>query len=75
MTPAGWLVVPVLESPPSGALIGDRARAVADGVVLTKDAVVVGHHGDATLLAVPADVAPLLPAAADAGRLTLLLVP
>ena len=75
MTPAGWLVVPVLESPSSGASIGDRARAVADGVVLSNDAVVVGHHGDVTLLAVPSDVAPLLPAAADTGRLTLLLVP
>ncbi len=75
MTPPGWLVVPVVESPPSGAQLGDRARAVADGVVVSHDALVVGHHDDVTLIAVPDAVAPLIPAAADAGRLTLLLVP
>jgi len=75
MTPPGWLVVPILESPPSGAAVGDRARAVSDGVSISDDALVVGHHDDVTLLAVPAAVAPLLPAASDAGRVTLLLLP
>jgi hypothetical protein len=75
MTPTGWLVVPVVESPPSGAAIGDRARAVGDGIVFAGDVLVVGHHDDVTLIAVPAEIAPLLPAAADDGRLTLLLVP
>lgn len=75
LAPADWLVVPILESPPSGASVGDRARAVADGVVISDEALVVGHHADATLIAVPAEVAPLVPAAADSGRLTLLLVP
>lgn len=75
MTPHGWLVVPVLESPASGARLGDRVLVVADGLVLADDAVVVGAHADATLVAAPGDRAASIPAAADAGRVTLLLVP
>lgn len=75
LTPTGWLVVPVVESPPSGAATGDRTRIVSDGVSISTEALVVGHHGDATLLAVPASDAALVPAASDAGRVTLLLVP
>lgn len=75
LTPPGSLAVPVVESPPSGALVGDRVQVVADGIVVADDATVVGHHDDATLVAVPAADAALLPAAADAGRVTLLLVP
>lgn len=75
MTPAGWLAVPVVESPPSGAAEGDRVQVVSGGFVVSADAVVVGGFDEVTVLAVPADEAPLLPAAADAGSLTLLLKP
>lgn len=72
LVPAGWLAVPVVESPASGAGVGARAQVVADGIVLSTEALVVGHSGDATLVAVPASEAPLLPAA---GTIALLLVP
>jgi len=75
LTPSGWLAVPVSESPASGAAVGDRVHAVSDGVVISHDGLVVGRHDDVTLVAVPADRAPALPAADDAGALTLLLVP
>ncbi len=75
LVPAGWLGVPIVESPASGALIGDRVRVVSDGVVIAREALVVGHHDDVTVVAVPADVAPAVPAAADARSLSLLLVP
>lgn len=75
LTPAGWLAVPVVESPPSGAELGDRVRVVSDGIVLSATALVVGRFDNVTMLAVPAADAPLLPAAAIAGSLTLLLEP
>jgi hypothetical protein len=75
MTPAGWLVVPIIESPNSGASVGDRVQVASDGLVLSSQALVVGRFDDVTMLAVPAREAPLVPAAADAGSLTLLLEP
>lgn len=72
LVPPGFLAVPVIESPVSGAAVGDRVQVATDGVVLSADAIVVGHSPDATLVAVPADEAPLLPAA---DRVALLLVP
>ena len=75
LTPAGWRAVPVIESPPSGALVGDRVDVVSDGVVVSAAALVVGHHDAATLVAVPEHIAPVLPAAADTGHVTLLLRP
>ena len=45
MTPAGWLAVPVVESPRSGALLGDRVQVASDGFVISADAVVVGVAG------------------------------
>lgn len=75
MTPPGWLAVPVIESPRSGALIGDRVRVASDGFVVSAEAIVVGGFDDVTLLAVPADEAPLLPTASANGSLTLLLEP
>lgn len=74
-TPPGWLAVPISESPASGARIGDRVHVVSDGVVVSADGLVVGVHDDVTLVAVPSEAAPTIPAAADAGSLTLLLVP
>lgn len=75
ITPPGWLAVPIVESPPSGAAIGDRVQVASDGVVISADALVVGLHDDVTVLAVPAHEAALVPAAAAAGTATLLLVP
>jgi hypothetical protein len=75
LAPAGWLVVPVNESPASGATSGDRARVVGDGVVLSADALVVGHHDGSTLVAVPADEAASVAALAMRDGVTLLLIP
>lgn len=75
LIPDGWLGVPVVESPASGADLGARVVVVSDGFVLGQRAIVVGRTDDVTLIAVPAEVAPLLPAAAQGGNLTLLLVP
>lgn len=75
LVPDGWLAVPIVESVPSGAAVGDRVRIVSGGVVLAAEAVVVGHHEQVTLTAVPSDVAAMIPAAADADGVTLLLVP
>ena len=75
LVPDGWLAVPVLESPASGAAIGTRVHVVSDGVVLTDEAVVVGYHDDVTLVAVPASAAPMLPVASDNGSLALLMAP
>lgn len=73
LTPPGWLAVPIVESAPSGANVGDRVHVASDGVVLTGAGIVVGRHDDVTMLAVPADRAPAV--AAAQGHLTLLLVP
>lgn len=75
LVPPGWLAVPVVESPPSGAAAGDRVQLVSEGIVLAADAVVAGHHDDVTLVAVPAGVAAAIPAAAAAGTLTVLRAP
>ena len=75
LTPEGWLAVPVVESPRSGAVTGDRVQVASDGWILSSDALVVGRFDEVTLLAVPAAEAPLVPAAAAAGSVTLLLEP
>jgi hypothetical protein len=74
LTPSGWVVVPIVESPASGASIGDRVRAVGDGVV-GADGLVVGGDGDVTLVAVPQDAGPTIAGLASVGGVTLLLVP
>lgn len=75
LTPDGWLAVPIVESPASGAAIGDRVQIASDGIVVSGEALVVGRHDDVTVIAVPHDEAPLVPAAAQMGAVTLLLVP
>ncbi len=75
LVPVTWRAVPVVESPRSDAAVGDRVDVVSDGVVIAADALVVGGHDAVTLVAVPADVAPLLPLAASASSVTLLRVP
>ncbi|MDW3213957.1 MAG: hypothetical protein R8G01_08190 [Ilumatobacteraceae bacterium] len=75
LTPRGWVAVPVNESPVSGAAVGDRVRVAGDGVVLSTDAIVVGHHDGSSLVAVPTDEAAAIAALADHVGVTLLLVP
>jgi hypothetical protein len=75
LAPDGWLAVPIVESPASGAAIGDRVQLAGDGMVIAPEAIVVGYHDDVTLVAVPADLAPLVPAAAESGGLVVLLAP
>lgn len=75
LAPEGWLVAPVEDQPGSGAGIGEHVRVVSGGYVLVETAIVVGVDGHVTLVAVPADVAPLVPAAGETGRVTLLRVP
>lgn len=75
LAPTGWLVVPVEESPPSGATLGERVQVASDGFVLADEGLVVGFVEGATLVAVPPDAAPLLTAATTAGNHTLLRTP
>lgn len=75
LAPPGWLVAPVEESPPSGAGFGDRVQVASDGFVVAADAVVVGFVDGVTLVAVPADLAPLLPMASTTSSVTLLRAP
>lgn len=75
LVPEGWLAMAVVELIPSGAEIGATVQLVSDGVVLSTNALVVGRAGEAILLATPADIAPLIPAAAAAGGVSLLLAP
>jgi hypothetical protein len=75
LVPEGWLAVPIVESPRSGASIGDRVRLASDGFVISSDALVVAVIDDVTLVAVPADEAPTVAAAGAASGLTVLLRP
>lgn len=75
MIRTGWAAVAVAEPVPTGAVIGDRVAAVADGVVLAADGLVVGHTGDAVLVAVPEADAPPLADASAAGTAALVLRP
>lgn len=75
LVPTGWLIAPVRESPPSGAAVGERVQVVSDGFVVADTGVVTGTVDDVTLVAVPAAVAPLLPAASDTTRVALLRSP
>ena len=75
LIPDGWSAVAVAEAVPTGVRVGDAVRAVADGVVLADEGVVVGGAGEAVLVAVPDDTAPAVAMAASAGTLALLIVP
>jgi hypothetical protein len=75
LVPDGWLAVPVIETPVSGASVGDRVSIASDGFLISADAVVVGHVDQSTLVAVVADAAAAVSAADEAGALTLLLKP
>lgn len=75
LVPPGWLAVPVVETPASGASVGDRVEVASAGFAISADAVVVGHVDQSTLVAVIAHEAPALAAADEAGAITLLLAP
>lgn len=76
LAPPGWLVAPVEETPPSGARIGERVQVASDGFVIAPDGVVIDVERDGvTLVAVPAEVAPLLPMASTTDGVTLLRAP
>ncbi len=75
LLPAGWLAVPVFESVPSGAAIGDQVQPVSDGFVVSTEGLVIGTVDEALLIAVPTPDAPVLAGAAAAGAITLLRVP
>jgi hypothetical protein len=73
LLPDAWAAVAVAEAVPSGVRAGDAVRAVAGGVELA-GGLVVGHHGDAVLVAVPVRDAPAVAHAATTGELALVLV-
>jgi hypothetical protein len=75
LAPRGWLVAPIRESLPSGAVVGERVGVASDGFLIAGEGVVVGFVDDVTLVAVPAEVAPLLPAASAAATTALLRSP
>jgi len=75
LVPDGWAAVAVAEAVPTGARAGDAVRPVAGGAELADAGVVVGHHGDAVLVAVPRQDAAAVAHAAATGELALVLVP
>ena len=68
LLPVGWLAVPIVESPPSGAADGERVQLASDGIVVAGEAVVVGRIDDVTLIGVPADDAAIDPAGGRVGH-------
>lgn len=76
LVPAGWAAVPIVESPPSGAAVGERVRVAAEGVIVAADGLVVGTVApDVTLVAVPEADAAVVSAAVEGGALVLLRAP
>jgi hypothetical protein len=75
LIPAGWSAVAVAEAVPTGVRTGDAVTAVAGGVMLSADGLVVGSDAGTVLVAVPDDAVPSIAAAAADGTLMLALVP
>jgi len=75
LIPDGWAAVAVAEAVPTGARVGDEVRPVAGGVELAGEGLVVGHSGDAVLVAVPRADAAAVALAATSGELALVLLP
>lgn len=75
LAPDGWVVVPVEESTPAGADIGESVLVVSDGFVIAADAMVVGSVDRTMLVAVPLDQAAIIPAASAAAGVTLVRRP
>ena len=74
LIPAGWLAVPVVEASPSWAAVGERVVVTAGGVIVSDAGVIVADLDGAPLVAVPAEAAPRVALANDAG-VTLLRTP
>lgn len=72
LVPPGWLVVAIVESPAVGAAVGERVQVVADGIVLAEDATVVEAVDGRTLVAMPAEAAPMTAFAVSQGGVSLL---
>lgn len=75
LVPPGWQAVAVAEPVASGVTAGDRVAAVSGGIVLAAEGLVVGSTAEGVLVAVPADAAAQVAAAAIKGELALLLSP
>jgi hypothetical protein len=75
LVPAGWQALAVAEPVASGVAAGDRVAAVSGGIVLSAQGLVVGTTAEGVLVAVPADAAAQVAAAAIKGELALLLSP
>jgi hypothetical protein len=67
LVPDGWVAVAVAERVSSGAQVGDRVTVVADGSVITAEALVVAVGEDATSVAVASELGPLVALADEAG--------
>lgn len=74
LVPDGWVAVPVVESPPSGAAVGERVQLAGDGIVIA-DGLIVGRADEATLVAVIARDAPAVAAGTHHARLVVMRVP
>lgn len=74
LIPRGWLAVPVVEASPSWAAVGERVVVTAGGVIVSDDGLIVADLDGAPLVAVPAEAAPQVALANDAG-VTLLRTP
>jgi hypothetical protein len=75
LIPQHWLAVAIAEPVATGARVGDGVTVTAGGVVIAAEGVVVGHAGEALLVAVPADEAPHVAHAASTGDVGVLLKP
>ena len=74
LIPTGWLAVPIVEAAPSSASVGERVVVTSDGVVVADEGLVVADLDGAPLVAVTAEVAPLVALANESG-VTLLRSP
>jgi hypothetical protein len=76
LIPDDWLAVAIVEGVASGAAIGDHVVVASEGVRLAGDALIVGHADEVTIVAVPADEAPMVAAASSStAGVALLLEP
>ena len=74
LIPGGWLAVPIAEATEAHARVGERVVVTTDGVIVSDRALVVDTNDGVPLVAVPAEVAPLVALANDTG-VTLLRTP
>lgn len=76
LAPDGFVVVAVTEDPSVGAAVGEHVDLASEGVVLARDALVVGATADgATLIATRAADAAMVTAAQASGRVAVIRTP